>query len=387
MYDKLMLGLLFTNYKLPPDPLQFFIAPFYATSTKTLTGLGKINYSLYTNGWIRRTDLFVNGSSFTMNDFTDSSGKRLSMRFRKLVPGIRFTLGERDPRSTFSRYVQWKTFLFREDFLAIGQDSTFANGNTTVHTHFGVEPQFRYVNQLRLAYGNFRALYPYDLSLQIDQSADFIRPTFTANYFFNYGGTGGLQLRFFAGKFLYLGGKTLEKSFRNDRYFLNLTGPNGLEDYTYSNYFLGRNRFDGLASQQIMIGDGAFKMRSDLLLDKIGKTDNWLSAVNLRSSLPQSLNPFPSLPIKIPIQLFCDIGTYADTWDRTSTADRFVYDAGIQLPLFKGIVNIYIPVLYSRVFRDYVKSYLTGNKFFKTVSFSIDLNSRQLKSINPEIEL
>ena len=49
-----------------------------------------------------------------------------------------------------------------------------------------------------------------------------------------------------------------------------MTGPNGYEDYTYSDYFAGRNEFEGLASQQIMMRDGAFKVRTDLLADKIG---------------------------------------------------------------------------------------------------------------------
>ena len=30
------------------------------------------------------------------------------------------------------------------------------------------------------------------------------------------------------------------------------------------------------ASQQIMMRDGGFKIRTDLLADKIGKTDDWL---------------------------------------------------------------------------------------------------------------
>ena len=90
-----------------------------------------------------------------------------------------------------------------------------------------------------------------------------------------------MQLRFFAGGFFYLGGKTISKQFSNDRYHLNMTGANGYEDYTYSDYFIGRNRFEGMESQQLMMRDGGFKVRTDLLADKIGKTDDWLIAANL----------------------------------------------------------------------------------------------------------
>ncbi len=90
---------------------------------------------------------------------------------------------------------------------------------------------------------------------------------------------------------MYLGAKTIYKQFETDRYHLNMTGANGYEDYTYSNYFIGRNEFQGAASQQIMIRDGGFKVRSDLLSSKIGKTDNWLTALNLTSDFPKELNP------------------------------------------------------------------------------------------------
>jgi hypothetical protein len=91
---------------------------------------------------------------------------------------------------------------------------------------------------------NDRVLYPYNGELLIDQSKDFVRAGFTGNYFFNYSNRqGGMNVRLFAGKFFYLGSKTISKQFETDRYHLNLSGSNGYEDYTYSNYFLGRNEF------------------------------------------------------------------------------------------------------------------------------------------------
>ena len=63
------------------------------------------------------------------------------------------------------------------------------------------------------------------------------------------------------------------------------------EDYTYSDYFAGRNEFEGMASQQIMVRDGAFKVRTELLAEKIGKTDNWLMAVNFSTTIPPNINP------------------------------------------------------------------------------------------------
>ena len=162
-----------------------------------------------------------------------------------------------------------------------------------------------------------------------------------------------------------------------------MTGPNGYEDYTYSDYFLGRNEFEGLASQQLMIRDGGFKVRTELLAEKIGKTDDWLMAINLSTSIPSNINPLNVLPIKIPLKLFADIGTYSNVWERNATGDRFLFNAGLQLPFFKETVNIYIPLLYSKVYKDYIKSTLEKkNRILKTISFSINMSAFNPRKIN-----
>ena len=197
-----------------------------------------------------------------------------------------------------------------------------------------------------------------------------------------------MNLRFFAGKFFYTGAKTITKQFATDRYHLNMTGANGFEDYTYSNYFAGRNEFEGLASQQIMIRDGGFKVRTDLLAEKTGKTDDWLMAMNFTSSVPDEINPLKVLPIKIPIKLFADVGTYAGAWEKDSESDRFLFNAGLQVSLFKNVLNIYMPVVYSKVYKDYIQSTIDKKgRFFKTISFSIDFSQVKTPLLSQWISL
>jgi hypothetical protein len=255
-----------------------------------------------------------------------------------------------------------------------------------VQYNFSTPNKERYLNQLQAVYQNKRALYPFDAVLQVEGAQDFVRTTFTGNYFFNYAKGGGLALRLFAGKFSYLNEQTIQKQFNNDRYFLNLTGPKGYEDYTYSDYFIGRNKFEGLPSQQIMIRDGAFKVRTDRLANKVGKTDNWLAAANLVSTIPDKVNPFSLLPFRLPLRVFADVGTYAEAWDRTADADRFVFAAGLQLSLLNETIDIYIPILYSKVYRTYFKSVIPDNRFLKTISFSINFYNKDLKKLNQELE-
>lgn len=385
-YDKLMLGAMVTNYKLPPNNFQFLLVPLYGLGSKKFTGLGRASYSIMSGGAIRKTDIFLNASSFTMNEFKDSADRKLFMQFQKLVPGIRLTLREKDPLSTVRKSIQFKSFMIGEETLRIRPDTSISGTDTSLLLRYEFPEKNRTLNQLQLRYENNRGLYPFDLTLLVEQGKDFIRTGLTGNYFFNYR-EGGLQLRVFAGKLNYLGTKTISKQFANDRYWLNMTGPKGFEDYTYSDYFLGRNFFEGLESQQIMIRDGGFKVRTDLLSSKIGKTDNWLAAINLNTSIPQKLNPLSALPlVKIPLHLFFDIGTYAEAWDKEADTDRFLYEFGFHIPLFNETVNFYFPIVYNKVYGDYFKSVIPKNRFFKTMSFSINLFNKDLKKLNREIE-
>ncbi|MBS1654378.1 MAG: M1 family metallopeptidase, partial [Bacteroidetes bacterium] len=284
-YDKLMAGIMLTNFKLPPVPFQFFLAPIYSTGAKKFTGLGVLSYHFFPQSKsIYKINIFLNGSAFTQDQFTDDNGKKTFLGYTKLVPGFRITAKEHNPQSTLKRYLQWKTFFFTEEGLRFSRDTVINGTDTSIVNAYNKTNHSRYLNQLIFSFENSRVLYPWSGQLKIEQANDFVRAAFTGNYFFNYAKTGGLNVRLFAGKFFYLGEKTITKQFNNDRYDLNMTGANGYEDYTYSDYFLGRNRFDKFPSQQIMIRDGGFKVRTDLLADKVGKTDNWLMAANFTSS-------------------------------------------------------------------------------------------------------
>lgn len=382
-YDKLMAGVLLTNLKLPPSRLQFLVAPMFATGSKTFAGIGFVNYSVYPDGIFQQVDIGVSAAMFSGNEFKKQDGEKEYFGFRKLVPGIRLTLNEKNARSTANTYLQWKSYLFREESYRISYDSIFNPPDTTIMQVVNTLPENRTLNQFRIVTENFRKLYPYRGELKVEQGKDFVRAAFTGNYFFNYGEKGGLSVRLFAGKFFYSGSKTFTKRFATDRYHLNLTGANGYEDYTYSDYFIGRNKFEGLASQQIMVRDGAFKIRTDLLSDKIGRTDDWLAAINFSTTIPDRINPLALLPVKIPLKVFVDIGTVAEAWDRNANEDRFLFDAGLQIPILQETINIYIPLLYSRVFKDYVQSYLPEKKrFFRTISFSIDISNFNLRKLD-----
>ena len=379
LYDGFMIGGLVHNYQLPIKPFDFLLAPLFATKSKKLSGLARASYSWYPDGSLYKISVGAAASIFSINEFQPDIQSELFMRVHKLAPYVRVTLRE-NALSKMERYVQFKSYFIREDQL---QFKEVINGPDTIETVNTVAKNYM-INQLKFVINNFRVLYPYSGELQIEQHQDFVRAGFTGKYFLNYANRqGGMNLRFFAGKFFYLGPKTILKEFDTDRFHLNLTGADGQEDYTYSNYFIGRNKFEGFANQQIMIRDGGFKVRTDLLSSKVGKTDNWLMAFNLAADVPKNINPLQVLPFHIPLKLFADVGTYAESWDRDANTSRFLFDAGFQFSFLKDAVNIYVPVVYSRVYKDYFKSTLGNKRFWKIISFSIDVQNLSLRKIDP----
>jgi len=374
-----MLGVLLHNYSLPATRLQFIVAPLFSVKTKSLHGIGRIGYSWYPGSKGQKVEIALAGASFNVDSFSDSTGKINYLNFSKIAPSFKYTFANKNNRSTITKFIQWKTFFITEQQLLFTRDTALQIDIITY------PKKSRYLNQLQFVLENNRVLYPYKGIVQIEQGNGFVRTNFTGNYFFNYAKGGGLNLRLFAGKFFYTGNKTYLKQFENDAYHLNMSGPKGNEDYTYSNYFYGRNEFDKFSSQQIMIRDGGFKVKTDLLSSKVGKTDEWLAAVNFTTDIPNAINPLQVLPIKLPIKAFLDIGTYAGAWQKNAPTGKFIYDAGLQLSIFKNTINIYFPLLYSRIYKDYFKSTITDKKFIKIISFSIDIQNLSMRKLIPQI--
>ena len=379
LYDQTMIGLLIHNYTLPEQKFQFFIAPLYATGSKKLRGIGGINYHWYPNNQFQKIEIGLNGSTFSMNHSLDTSGSKIFEGFQKFTPYVKVYF-KTDILSKKKSWIDIRSYLITENLFnnfkyKAGSDSVISYPNSLQKTH-------RYVNQFSFNFENNRALYPYNYRLQMQQGKGFYRLNATGNYFFNYAKGGGLAARIFAAKFGYIGTKDFGLTYQ---YQPKLLGSNGIDDYTYSNYFLGRTastsygdiplKNDGIAAQQIMIPNtGGLKFR----LDQVGnswQSENWIAAVNLNSTLPGLL------PAKLPLRIFFDAGTYAEAWQKNTSSSKFLYVGGLQLSLLKNVVNIYVPLIYCSDFKAYLKTDKEANQFLRKITFSLDIQNFRLSNI------
>ena len=362
-YDKFMIGLGIHNYSLPLNRFRFALFPLYATGSKQFNGIGKVSYTWFPDKKIHSIQVGVNGSRFSSMSGVDSTGSNVFGRFYKVVPFIKLTFNNKRARNSEAWWLEFRSFQIGEsdfDYPLYTGDSTYLPVEAPTET--------RYLNQLTLGVDNNRVLYPYEGQLQFQQAKDFYRFNFTGNYFFNYPRGGGVNVRLFAAKFGYLGNPNSIEQLNTERFQPKLTAVRGDEDYTYGNYFVGRTEHEGFGSSQIMMRDGGLKLRTDLFQGLQGRSENWAASVNLNTTLPNKL-----FPIKLPIKLFLDFGTYAEAWKKDATTSRFLYVGGLQLSIFNNFLNIYAPVIFSKEFRDNLKTIPEDYKFFKRMSFSIDI--------------
>jgi hypothetical protein len=386
MYDKLMLGLVIHNYSLPANKFQFIVAPLYAFNSKQINSIGKLSYNWYPEKIFQRIEPSVNWANFSSKQSFDTNLVKVFESYYKVSPSLKFYF-KHNARSSKVSSLDLRTYIIGEksfnDYKYItGSDSMAVYPTTFTKTN-------RYLNQLTFSMDNYRVLYPYSYQLQLQQGEGFYRINVTGNYFFNYAKGGGASVRIFAAKFGYLG----SKNYSSYLYQPKLLGGKGNDDYAYSNYFVGRSASaanpklpianNGLGGQQIQINNtGGLKLRLDQYSFLYGQSENWIAAINLNTTLPKAI-----FPINLPVRLFLDVGTYAEAWQKNAQTDRLLYIGGLQLSLFKNVLNIYAPLIYSPVFKNTLKSDPEQNKFLKRLTFSIDLQNLQIKKLIPQIPL
>jgi hypothetical protein len=369
-YDHFMIGILIHNFTLPPSPFKFFIAPLYATESHQLNGLGHAFYTIRPDHGLQKIQFGLGLARFSTVSGTDSNSHQLTGGYYKVTPSVVLVFPNGNAHKTFQTSLEAKTYLIWEKTL---DDYVLKTADSLYYPTPG-KYSFRYLNQLSFQVKDSRVLYPYKAILQVQQAPNFYRINFTGNYFFNYAKGGGLVIRLFAAKFGYLGGQSASEDL--SRFEPKLTAVRGNEDYTYDNFFLGRNAFTGFPSQQIMDRDGDLHLRTDLFQNLQGRSDNWVTSLNARTTLPTAI-----VPEWLPLKIFFDVGTYANAWQANPPTSHFLYTGGFELDLFHDVLRIYAPLVYSSDFSTQLRTVRDQNSFWKKISFSLDLQNTDWKKL------
>ena len=213
------------------------------------------------------------------------------------------------------------------------------------------------MQQIKYEYLDVTPINPWSLVLDFHSGKGFKKLSAEYVQKINYNERIGLNLRFFAGKFLY----SASEYYGNYNY--RLAGNTGDQDYFYDNLYVGRTEDirqnpQNLWAHQFVRNDGGFTMYSPL-----GQTDNWLFAVNIDSETPLGI-----------IDLYLNLGAFPNTIE---DSPNFLYEAGIKLKIFNDFLCVYFPVAGSEAIWDVSNAFYTDN-YFQKVRFTLSLEKLNL---------
>lgn len=357
-YDKMMLGLALFNHSIFKRRFEWEFAPMYASNTRSLSGVGRIQYHIFTNHKIIKR--LSAGAGLRAYHYDDNPRWNYNLQLLRITPFLRLEFNKK-PAGNFYQYLEWRTLFINKE------DAQF-DSNTGIYTHNKWFTST--IHELSYSAENRRVLHPFAYKIAVEQRSypdnggdqHYLKASLEWRNSFTYAPRRSIDVRIFAGGFL-----------QNTRRNAGAVYPGafnlasrGYNDYRYDDYYLARNEDEGLFSQQIALRDGGFKtvFHSGFSL---GRSNNYLIAVNLKASLPKDL------PLKLPLKPYFDIGYY-DNAMPTGQDDTFgqqvLWSGGLMFDFMDGVAGIYFPLVNSKNISNLNAE--RGN-YFTRISFSVDL--------------
>ena len=351
-YDGFELGLVFHNLTIPENRFRYVLAPMYGFGSGAAIGAGSIGYSWYPENLFKEILLQVDGKTFHYDKSDLNIPEPIHSRYVKVAPSLTFRFNEHDLRSPVTRTLALKAYGIQEDYFTYNTDPADSL------TKPSIAQQTKTYGLLRYKHRNERTFNPFSYQAEAQFNQDFVKLSAEGNLRIDYFKKGkALRIRGYLGKFI-----ELNAAPDISRYYLNSVYT-GDKDYLYDGTYFGRNERNGVAAHQIAMLEGGFKVPTPLYISQLGRSDNWLFAVNLSTDIP-----------KLPLRLFLDVGTFSNAARLNPSGQKILSDAGVEVPLFYDVVSVYFPVVLSKDFKDYMKS-MYGNKVFaNSIVFRLDLN-------------
>lgn len=322
--DGFMLGLSFYNTLIPPQRIQYALAPMYAFGTGELTGLGEIRYNTYSDRgdmW-KHLQLGLQAKSF---NYEDEDYLVEPLGYTRIAPYLEMNLRRKPFREP-------KVHTFRLQTTYVQSES---QGERLPGGEFNARENTDWYYNLGYEYNNRFVLGPSNLDLDLQLHEEFAKLTLEAQKEFVYNEKGkGLHFRLFGGKFLYNTGQS-------GLYSFNLSNGTGIYDYTYDQLYFDRysTPYSSFWSQQIFLNDAGFKTPSSILTE-----DNWMLALNTRLDLPWVL----------PLQPYGSAALVDDYSGFGQDESPLFWEAGIAVVLVPDVAEVFFPLVNSSQIRDAV---------------------------------
>lgn len=333
-YNGFMAGGLIYSSLLPLPRLEYQLMPYYSFGSGDLAGMGKLRYNILPESNVfRMITPYIAAKQFAV---TGKSGQY----YQLMKAGLEISFRKRIEVKPVENVLRAE-YIRATDIEDIGLDWGFMD-----------------FYRLGFNHSNSTKACPWNVNLLLEGTNDYVKSILEANYKYVYIYKNSLDIRFYGGAFVY------RKDGLSPLYDFSLSGTPGIGDYTYDYLYLARfeNPTSKLAvSNQFVPDQGGFGINS------VKSAGEWLTALNLSSSLP--------VPQNIPFQLYFNMALLQDA-DKSDVANdpgtELLYEAGCKLQLIRSIFDIYFPVLMEKDLQGY--SDKTAARYFEKIRFTLRLD-------------
>jgi hypothetical protein len=351
-YDGFMLGILLHNLTVPENRFRFAVAPMYAFGSNSIVGTGSVGYIWYPGNLFKEILLQADAKTFHDNETLVNLNAPLYAGYTKVAPSLNITFNEHDPLSPVARTLTLKEYNITE------QNIYFADSIARP----SLKPQANIYGLIRYRHRNDRTYNPFNYTIEGQMGADFAKLTAEGNIRIDYNVKNkSLYIRGFLGEFIPLNSDPAVYS----RYELN-SSYTGVDDYLYDGTYRGRNDANGIGAQQVSIQEGGFKIP---VFNQVDRSDSWMAAINLETDLPLK---------KLPIRIFFDAGLIPNENPSitNSGSSTLLYDGGVEAVLIKDVVSVYVPIIMSSDFQNYlVNTYGKSHLYTRSISFTFQMQN------------
>jgi hypothetical protein len=316
VYDGLSIGPKLYNKTVLPKNWNYRIQPRYGLKSKQIVGSASVVYTDY----IQNSSLFA--MRYGLSGATSSYNEGLN--FRRYTPFITFSFRDSDNLRSNMR----QTISLRN--INIDRDE---DPNIPLET-----PNYSVFN-LQYTYSDNNLIDFYKGTFSYELSDQFSKISTTLEYRKLFLSNRQLNLRFFAGVFLF------NDTPRDDDFFsFALDRPT---DYLFDYDYYGRSDDAGIFSQQIIIAEGGFKSQLQPAF-----SDSWIATVNASTNIWKW------------IFAYGDAGVIHNR-DRGTQA---VFDSGIRLSLVADYFEVFLPLYSSLGWEPSLGNYDQRIRFIVTLS-------------------